>query len=135
MILSIIIPAYNAEQYLEKCVESCENQNITNDLYELIIVNDGSKDDTLIKAKKLAEKYENIKVFTQENQGTASARNYGMTKAIGQYFWFIDADDYLEKDTFLDIFTGIENNRYPDIYVVKLRLVSKDINIISSYNR
>ena len=134
MILSIIIPAYNAEQYLEKCVESCENQNITNDLYELIIVNDGSKDDTLIKAKKLAEKYENIKVFTQENQGTASARNLGMKKALGLYFWFVDADDYVEKNSFLDIYRGFEQNQFPDIFVVKMKIITQNMNIVHSYN-
>lgn len=133
MLLSIIIPAYNADQYIKRCVESCENQNISGNQYELVIVDDGSLDNTLMIAKKLAKRYENIKVFTQKNQGTASARNYGMTKAIGQYFWFIDADDYLEKDTFPEIYKGIDNNRFHDIFVVKMDVIFKGNHNIKSY--
>jgi glycosyltransferase involved in cell wall biosynthesis len=96
--LSIIIPAYNVANYLDKCIKSCESQDISKDDYEIIIINDGSKDDTLTKANELACKYANIIVLDQENQGQSVARNKGITRARGNYIWFIDSDDYIEDN-------------------------------------
>lgn len=98
MRLSIIIPAYNVEQYLERCVYSCENQDISKDDYEIIIVNDGSPDNSLQIAENLALKYSNIVVISQENQGLSGARNTGMNNARGKYLWFVDSDDYIVKN-------------------------------------
>ena len=98
MRLSIIIPAYNVEQYLERCVDSCERQDIARTEYEVIIVDDGSKDGTLAVAKRLAEKYDNVAVLTQENGGSSKARNTGLAHAQGDYLWFVDADDYVVEN-------------------------------------
>ncbi len=93
--LSIIVPAYNVEKYLEQCIESCEHQDVPQDEFEVIIINDGSKDNTLEVAHSLAEKYSNIIVVDQENQGQAVARNKGLDMARGKYVMFVDSDDYL----------------------------------------
>lgn len=94
-VLTIIIPAYNVEQYIERCVVSCESIDIDKDEFEIIIINDGSKDSTLEKLSVLADRFNNIKVFTQENQGQSVARNLGVEKARGRYLWFVDSDDFV----------------------------------------
>ena len=98
MLLSIIIPAYNAEHYLGECLDSCLNQDIPRDEYEIIVVNDGSSDNTLEVAWKWAEKYNNIKVLTQENQGPSIARNIAIDAAEGELIMFIDSDDYIVEN-------------------------------------
>lgn len=94
-LLTIIIPAYNAEKYIEDCVESCESIDLAKDIFEIIIVDDGSNDSTPKKLCELASRFNNISVFTQENQGQSVARNLGIEKAQGRYLWFVDADDYV----------------------------------------
>ena len=103
-ILSIIIPVYNCEKYIYQCIESIISyKNI-----EIIVINDGSTDNT----KEVLEKIEGIKVFHNENHGVSYARNYGIEKAIGKYIMFIDSDDYLVKDSLLPI---LEHNYSEDI--------------------
>lgn len=111
MKLSIIIPAYNVEQYLERCVESCEDQDIPHNEYELIVVDDGSTDSTLQVANELAGKYGNITVLTQKNQGQSVARNYGMEEAKGEYIWFVDSDDYIECNCMKGLLKKSKMNR------------------------
>ena len=91
--LSIIIPAYNASKYIEKCIDSVLNQGIPSDCYEIIIVNDGSTDNTVELAQRYISKFQNIKLFTQENHGQSAARNKGIDVATGEYIAFVDADD------------------------------------------
>ena len=98
MILSIIIPVYNVEKYVEKCIRSCENQNIPKEDYELIVVNDGSPDGSLAIVERLANEYSNIKVISQDNQGLSVARNTGLEAARGEYVWFVDSDDWIEEN-------------------------------------
>ena len=88
---SIIIPVYNVEKYLKKCLESIKNQSYKD--YEVIIVNDGSTD----KSKDILDEYD-YKVINQKNQGLSVARNNGVKKAKGKYLIFVDSDDYIEKD-------------------------------------
>lgn len=95
MRLSIIIPVYNAEAYLERCVKSCLAQGITQNEYEILLCNDGSTDGSLELANKLSAEYECIKVFSQENAGAGMARNLGLSHATGDYVVFVDSDDYL----------------------------------------
>lgn len=89
--VSIIIPAYNVDKYLEECVHSLLCQTYTN--YEIIIIDDGSMDNTYDIGKRLTIESKNIKLFHQENQGVSIARNTGMQKAKGEFFVFVDADD------------------------------------------
>lgn len=91
--ISIIIPIYNAEKYLKRCVNSINMQSFSN--YEMILVNDGSIDNSATICDEFA-KYDNrIRVFHKENGGVSSARNWGLDKAIGEYIMFVDSDDYM----------------------------------------
>lgn len=95
-VISIIIPVYNASKYIEKCLESIINQ--TYQSIEIIVINDGSKDNSLEILNEYASKDNRIKVIDKENGGVSSARNLGIDKATGKYIMFIDSDDYIEKD-------------------------------------
>lgn len=91
--VSIVIPAYNAEKYLGECLDSALNQTHHN--VELVIVNDGSKDNTKVILDQYAARYENIKVIHTENGGVSRARNIGLDNANGDYIMFLDSDDLL----------------------------------------
>lgn len=91
--LSIIIPCYNIEKYIERCISSVLNDNV-----ELIIIDDGSTDKTLDICNDFKLKYDNIKVISIQNSGVSVARNIGLRHANGKYIWFIDGDDYIEKN-------------------------------------
>lgn len=97
-ILSIVVPAYNVERELEKCIESCLKQDIPQESYEIIIVNDGATDNTLQVATDIAAKYECVSVVNQKNMGLSGARNTGLKYAKGKYVWFIDSDDYIKPN-------------------------------------
>nr|WP_256439216.1 glycosyltransferase [Pseudozobellia sp. WGM2] len=99
MKLSIIIPCYNMELYLQECVDSILNQNLSSSDYEIIIVNDESKDSTLQIAHTYASTHNHIKVLDKKNGGVGAARNSGYDIAKGKYIYFLDPDDYLAKDT------------------------------------
>lgn len=98
--LSVIIPVYNVEQYIEKCILSIEDQDIPKEEYEIIAVNDGTLDNSVALIQQLQTIYTNIKLVHKVNGGLSSARNYGMKFAQGNYIWFIDSDDYIEKNIF-----------------------------------
>ena len=91
--LSIIIPVYNVEKYVGRCIESCLKQDIPQDEYELLIVNDGSQDGSMDVVRLYAQRYDNIRIFEQKNAGPSVARNKGIDEAKGEYVWFIDSDD------------------------------------------
>lgn len=93
MRLSMILPAYNVADYIDDCLESITTQDIPASEYEIIVVNDGSTDDTLQHIENFAKKYSNIKIINQKNKGQAAARNRGLEIASGEYLWFIDSDD------------------------------------------
>ena len=96
--LSVIIPVYNVEEYLEQCLKSVLKQTLKG--IEIIIVNDGSTDSSGIIARKYSEKYENISVINQSNKGLAEARNTGINNANGEYITFLDSDDYIVEDMY-----------------------------------
>jgi len=96
--VSVIIPVYNTEKYVRQAVESILLQTLKD--IEIIIVNDGSTDDSMTILEELAAQDERIKLFSQENQGQGTARNTGLHHAIGEYIYFMDSDDLLESDTF-----------------------------------
>lgn len=93
--LSIIIPVYKVEEYIEKCLSSIFATNISLDLFEVIIVNDGTPDGSMNIVAKFSVKYNNIIVYSQENKGLSEARNVGANLAKGKYLWFVDSDDWL----------------------------------------
>ncbi|UYW00961.1 glycosyltransferase [Flavobacterium agricola] len=122
-LFSIIIPVYNVEKYLEKCLQSILNQTFED--YELIIVNDGSIDSSGSICQLFLTKFKNSKYFYQENAGAAIARNNGLKKAIGEYIIFIDSDDYLfDNNALKDIANLIKEKNYPDVILHKETRIS-----------
>ena len=99
--VSIIVPIYNVEEYLAKCLDSLVEQTYKN--VELILINDGSTDHSLKIAEEYEEKYRQIKLVSQRNGGLSKARNTGMDLATGEYLCFVDSDDWLELDTIQEI--------------------------------
>ena len=113
---SVIIPAYNAGKFLEKAVDSVLNQDF--DDYELIIVDDGSTDNTLEICNTYAEKFKDkVIVITQSNKGLSGARSSGMKRANGEYLLFLDADDYIEPNSLSTLSDRIIQLNYPDIVI------------------
>lgn len=94
--LSIIVPVYNAEKFLIKCVNSLLEQNVRD--IEVILVNDGSRDKSLEICNEFAQKDLRVKVFSQENSGQSKARNVGMDVASGEFITFMDSDDWVDSD-------------------------------------
>ena len=92
--VSVIVPVYNVEEYLERCLDSLVNQTLKD--IEIIIVNDGSTDGSKEIIQKYLNKYKNIVYLEKENGGLSSARNYGIPYAKGEYIGFVDSDDYVE---------------------------------------
>ena len=101
--ISVIVPVYNVEAYLERCVESILHQTYTN--FELILINDGSTDSSGQICDHLASQHENVKVYHLENAGVSNARNKGIKLATGAWITFIDSDDFVTKD-YLEILIG-----------------------------
>ncbi len=95
MFLTIIIPIYNTQKYLSECLTSLLDQDISNEDYEIICIDDGSTDSSL----SIANRFSNIKVIHQENAGVSVARNNGMDSAIGVYYWFVDSDDFVRRNS------------------------------------
>lgn len=96
--ISVIIPVYNVEQYLRKCLDSVVTQTFKD--IEIICINDGSTDGSLEILKEYANKDSRIVLIDTENKGQAAARNIGLKKANGEYIAFVDSDDYIEKETY-----------------------------------
>jgi glycosyltransferase involved in cell wall biosynthesis len=97
MLLSIIIPMYNVELYIEQCLLSCLRQDIPASDYEIIVVNDGSPDGSLAIAERVASTASNIHIVSQPNGGLSVARNTGVKHAKGDYLWFVDSDDRIRE--------------------------------------
>ena len=95
-LISVIVPVYNVEQYLERCVESIRNQTYSN--LEIVLVDDGSPDRCPVLCEELKKADPRIKVVHKENGGLSSARNAGLLEAAGEYVWFVDSDDWIEPD-------------------------------------
>ncbi len=120
---SIIIPVYNVEQYIKKCLDSVINQTYKN--YEVIVVNDGTKDNSM----DIVKNYD-VKIINQKNAGLSAARNTGVKHASGEYIVFLDSDDYIEKDL-LDKLNKSSKNK-PDIIRYQIQEV-KDNEVINKY--
>lgn len=108
--VSVIVPVYNAEKYLKRCVDSLLAQTYSN--IEIVLINDGSKDNSDLICKSYEESYPDKIVFVnQNNSGAASARNNGMKNATGDYIGFVDADDYVKEDMFEALLsTAVDND-------------------------
>lgn len=127
--LSIIIPVFNVELYIERCLRSCLEQDISSEDYEIIVVNDGTKDNSISIVKRLQKKYENIKLIEQTNKGLSAARNTGLRNALGEYIWFVDSDDFIKRNCLSDLLSVTYNNSL-DILCFNLQLYFEDGKII-----
>ncbi len=126
MKLSLIIPIYNVEQYVARCLQSCLQQPyLTDEDYELIIVNDGTKDRSMDVVKELICERGNVTIIEQKNQGLSVARNTGLGAAKGEYVWFIDSDDWIEPGCLHQIIGQLEDTKV-DIMQLQYRNVYAD---------
>ncbi len=125
--LSIIIPAYNSEKYIAECLQSVIDQELDNNLYEIIVVNDGSTDDTVDIVNQFVKMHTNVHLYNKNNSGVSSTRNYGVTRSKGKYLWFIDSDDYIEKNILKEIIDKLDSRKY-DVMQICEKLV--DANTI-----
>ena len=107
-LISIIIPVYNVESYLNQCLESLKHQTLKD--FEVILVNDGSTDNSLSICKEYSSLLPNCQIIEQKNQGVSVARNTGIQNASGNYFYFMDSDDYLENEALELCFEKAESN-------------------------
>lgn len=107
--LTVIVPAYNVEKYIEKCLASLVNQTYKN--LKILVVNDGSTDNTKQIIEKYEKKYENLKLLNKENGGLSSARNFGLKNTKTKYVTFVDGDDYLELSTYELIMKKMEEEK------------------------
>ena len=109
---SFIVPVYNCEAYLKECVESILNQS-GDYSFEVILVDDGAQDRSGQIADELAEKHPQVRAFHNENGGAASARNYGIEKAAGEYLLFIDGDDTVDASLLETVDSHLEISQQP----------------------
>jgi glycosyltransferase involved in cell wall biosynthesis len=117
-LISVIVPTYNAENYIERCINSLTIQSYSN--MEIIAVNDGSTDSTRILLEQLAQRDERIRLIHKENGGVSSARNVGLDKAKGEYITFVDSDDWVEIDYLQHMYDMIKRTN-ADIAAVNFR--------------
>jgi len=123
ILLSLIIPVYNSQQTLAKCLDSILNQSYTD--YEIVVVNDGSTDGSQQIIERYATKYPSIiKFVTKVNEGIGVARNIGITKATGQYIGFVDSDDFVESNYFTVIEKKLKSQE-PDLLIYSYKRVYK----------
>lgn len=109
LLVSIILPVYNVEDYLERCIRSLENQDVPHEQYEIIVVNDGSPDNSREVVLRLMTEFNNIVFIEQENKGVSLARNAGIDRAAGGYLLFVDPDDYVAPHTFKKVMAETES--------------------------
>lgn len=121
--VSLIIPIYNKAEWLDTCFQSILNQSIDHRKVEVLMIDDGSQDDSLEIMKRYADKYENFKWFTKENGGPAQARNVGIKNAVGKYIMYLDPDDYLGRSAIENVCKFFDRH-YDEIDVVTYKIIS-----------
>lgn len=126
--LSIVVNMYNTAKYMPRCMESLLEQDIPQEEYEIILVDDCSPDNSLEMAKEYATRYKNIRVCTHEkNKGLAAARNTGIDAAKGQYLCFVDPDDYIEKNSLAALLKQMDDEHL-DMLRFNYQKVDEDYN-------
>lgn len=130
MKLSIIVPVYNVEKYIRLCFDSILNQNLNDDDYEIIVVNDGSTDNSINEIDDIIRSHRNIFLINQNNQGLSMARNNGLSHATGEYVLFIDSDDLFINNTLPTIITQAYNNKVDLLVADFYKMEDSEINNI-----
>lgn len=129
--LSVIVPVYNVENYLPKCLDSILNQSFRD--FELLLINDGSTDKSGEICNSYQEKDERIRVVTQKNKGLSAARNAGIKLAKGTYLSFIDSDDWIDENMYLDMLEAADSHKDGyDIVICGHRVVSEQGDVLES---
>lgn len=123
-LISIVIPVYNVEKYLPRCVESILNQTYEN--WEAVFVNDGSKDNSLGILREYQNEDKRIKIIDKKNEGSGIARNTGMEQSKGEYLAFLDSDDWYEKDFLEKLYNNLKENN-SDVSMCNPRMTYDDI--------
>ena len=118
-LISIIVPVYNAALYLKDCIESILSQSYVQ--FELILVDDGSTDQSGTICDQYMQKDERVRVFHLQNGGVSAARNFGMKKALGNYFMFVDSDDEMEPGALHEVAQDFIQNA--DVYIFGMKVV------------
>lgn len=107
-LISVIVPVYNVEEYLNKCVDSIINQTYKN--IEILLIDDGSTDTSGAICDDYSQRYDNVKTYHKKNGGLSSARNFGIERASGEYLGFVDSDDYIHKEMYERLYSLIKEN-------------------------
>ncbi|RSJ96740.1 glycosyltransferase [Streptococcus cristatus] len=129
LLLTVVIPVYNVEKYLKRCIESVLVQGWHN--YDIVLVDDGSTDSSPQICDDYVKAYDFISVIHKENGGVSEARNTGISNAEGEYVYFLDSDDWIEPNTFSDLAEVIESDQY-DIISFNQEFVKSEHDIIKS---
>lgn len=140
-LISIVVPVYRVEQYLQQCVDSIINQSSSE--VELVLVDDGSPDKCPSICDEYARAHDNIRVIHKDNAGLSIARNTGLSMASGQYVWFVDSDDfllpgsielvltYISKYPNVDVFSSMLTHYWPEKEIYKVSRFKRDTHVIS----
>lgn len=123
MLISVIIPVYNSEKYLEKCLDSVLAQTFTD--FEVLLINDGSADESGNICDDYAQKDSRIRVFHKHNGGVSAARNLGLNNAKGEWICFMDSDDYLNANYLKALLDSVKNNDSLDLAIHGFKRISK----------
>lgn len=124
MKISIIIPMYNAEKYIGECLDSILSQDFGSFECEIVIINDGSKDNCFALAQQYAKKNSNIRIYCQNNKGQSAARNYGIRKSSGDYVCFVDADDYWFPNSFKKVISCY--NKWSEGEIITFNMLKRE---------
>lgn len=125
--LSIIVPVYNSDKYIAKCIESIISQKYEN--IELILIDDGSTDNSLTIMKKYKDKDKRVFVYSNTNHGVSYTRNYGLEKSTGEYITFVDSDDYVDEDMYVEMINTLENEKTDMVICTYKKVIDESISI------
>lgn len=126
--ISFILPIYNVSEYLPECIESIINQERNFEI-EVLLIDDGSKDNSWEICRKYSEKYPCIKSFHKENGGLSDARNFGLVKAIGKYIIFVDSDDLISEKSIQKIVDECKSQNEPDVFFLHVNKYYEDARL------
>lgn len=133
MLFSIIVPMYNAEKFIERCLKSILKQ--TYEKYEVLIVDDGSTDSSMEKACRMSKEDLRLKIFQIPHSGPGAARNRGLSEASGEYVLFMDADDYWMDMGILEKLNGLIQHQHTEVFMYQMVKVTEDEEILARYKK
>ena len=129
ILLTIIIPVYNVEKYIRKTLDSIYNQKFPHDELEVVVVNDGTPDNSMNIVSEYDRAHDNLHVINQNNKGLSGARNTGLEAAHGKYVWFVDSDDWLDNEC-LDKILNLLRSATEDVFVFRIKEYDEDGNLL-----